>query len=183
MTDSLEVTWSTLLVQGNDGNSHAYKKFLESVTPYLRGLARYHCSQFRATADVEDVVQEILLAIHLKRSTWDSRRPVGPWISAIARNKLIDLMRRRGRRVEVPIDEVIDSLPYEDCIDPTVTPSIEALLRQLASPQKDIVELISLEGHTVRDAAQQLGMSEGAVRVALHRALKALANLYRRSPK
>ncbi|MFY1664062.1 sigma-70 family RNA polymerase sigma factor [Pseudomonas sp. Pseu.R1] len=183
MTESLEDNWSVLLAQGNAGDANAYRKFLESVTPYLRGLVRFRCNQVGAMDDAEDVVQEILLAIHLKRGTWDAKRPVSPWISVIARNKLIDSMRRRGRRVEVPLDDVVESLPAEDSFDPTLSPSLEVLLRQLSSAQRNIVELISLEGATVRDTAQQLGMSEGAVRVALHRALKMLADVYQRGLK
>ncbi|WP_296185817.1 sigma-70 family RNA polymerase sigma factor [Pseudomonas sp. UBA1879] len=183
MTESLEVKWSLLLARGNAGDTDAYRQFLESVTPYLRGLVKFRCSQFGAQADAEDVVQEVLLAIHLKRGTWDARYPVSPWISVIARNKFIDSMRRRGRRVEVPLDDVIESLPAEEGFDPTLSPSLEVLLRQLSSPQRDIVELISLEGSSVRDTARQLGMSEGAVRVALHRAIKVLATFYRNGSK
>ncbi|MBD1553540.1 sigma-70 family RNA polymerase sigma factor [Pseudomonas typographi] len=179
MSKSLESQWSVLLARGNAGDQQAYRAFLQAVTPYLRGLARRRCSQVGVPADAEDVVQEILLAVHLKRATWDSKRPVGPWISTIARNKFIDSMRRRGRHIDVPLEEVIDTLPAEYPHEGEDSYTVEALLERLSRPQRDIVQLISLEGSTVRDTAQQLGMSEGAVRVALHRALKSLAALYR----
>ena len=69
--------------------------------------------------EVEDVVQEVLLVIHLKRHTWDQSKPIGPWIMAIARNKMIDDLRRKGRRTEVPIDGMLDVLEaggHEDAI-------------------------------------------------------------------
>src|SRR5271154_3451073 len=96
------------------GDAVAYRRFLEAVTPYLRAIARRRCEQFGTPrVDAEDIVQEALLAIHLKRGTWDSSRPIGPWISTIALNKLIDVMRRRGRQISVPIEDVIDTLEAE----------------------------------------------------------------------
>src|SRR5882757_2472351 len=93
------------------GDAGAYRLFLEAVTPYLRALALRRGARFGAPgSDAEDVVQEVLLAIHLKRGSWDAARPIGPWISTIVRNKMIDSMRRRGRHVNIPIDDVIATL-------------------------------------------------------------------------
>jgi len=177
MTQSLEVHWSLLLAHGNAGNTHAFRQFLisNSLLPRFRELL---CNQFGAQADAKDVVLEVFLAIHLKRGTRDSKRPVSPWISAIARNKLTDAMRRRGRRVEAPVGYGTESLPGEDDFDPAMDTSLEVFLPQLASPQRDIVDLVSLEGASLRDAAQQLGISEEAVRVACYRALKVLADFH-----
>ena len=75
-----------------------------------RGLARAG----QPVDQCEDIVQEVLLAVHLKRHTWDPTAPVGPWLFAIARNKIIDALRRRGRRVFVDIDDFIDVLPGEE---------------------------------------------------------------------
>jgi RNA polymerase sigma-70 factor (ECF subfamily) len=125
------------------------------------------------------VVQEVLLAVHLKRGTWDPARPIGPWLSTIVRNKLIDTLRRRGRHVSVPIEDVIGMLEAEEQADAMDRRDAETLLERLKDPQRDIVRSISLQGAGVRETAERLNMSEGAVRVALHRALKALAALYR----
>jgi RNA polymerase sigma-70 factor (ECF subfamily) len=129
--------------------------------------------------DAEDIVQEVLLAIHLKRGTWDQSRPIGPWIAAIVRNKLVDALRRRGRHVTVPIDDVIDTLGAEDDADGASPGEIDGLLSQLKIRQREIVKSISINGSSVRETADRLQMTEGAVRVALHRALKTLAVLYR----
>ena len=83
----------------NRGDAVAYARLLASLTPVLRGLARQSLSRTRLESDFEDVVQETLLAIHLKRHTWDETRPFGPWVRAIIRHKLIDAARRRGFRV------------------------------------------------------------------------------------
>jgi RNA polymerase sigma-70 factor (ECF subfamily) len=166
------------------GDAGAYRLFLQAVTPHLRAMARRRGARLGASiSDSEDVVQEVLLAIHLKRGSWDPSRPIGPWISTIVRNKMIDTLRRRGRHVSVPIEDVIDTLEAEEQADPLEQRDVDRLLSRLKDPQRDIVRSISVEGTSVRDTATRLSMTEGAVRVALHRALKALAALYRSEPR
>ncbi|NTG42952.1 sigma-70 family RNA polymerase sigma factor [Rhizobium rhizogenes] len=175
-----EEEWAVWMRAAIDGDAQAYHRFLSAVAPYLRAMARRRCDQFGAPAsEAEDVVQEVLLAIHLKRGTWDTSRPIGPWISTIVRNKLIDSLRRRGRHVNVPIDDVIDSLEADEQTDALDRLDVDRMLAQLRDPQRTIVRSISVDGTSVRETADRLKMTEGAVRVALHRALKALAALYR----
>jgi RNA polymerase sigma factor (sigma-70 family) len=178
--ESREGDWKAWMRAAIAGDANAYRRFLVAVTPHLRAMARHRCRAVGATeGDAEDIVQEALLAIHLKRGTWDQARPIGPWISAIVRNKLIDALRRRGRHVTVPIDEVIDTLGAEDDARDASPREIDSLLSQLNVRQREIVKSISVDGGSVRETADRLHMSEGAVRVALHRALKTLAALYR----
>lgn len=175
-----EEQWAGWMRGAVSGDTQAYHRFLSAVTPHLRAMARRRCDQFGAPAsEAEDVVQEVLLAIHLKRGTWDPARPIGPWLSAIVRNKLIDSLRRRGRHVNVPIDDVIATLEAEEQTDALDRLDAEHMLERLKDPQRDIVRSISIQGTSVRETAERLKMSEGAVRVALHRALKSLAALYR----
>ncbi len=83
------------------GDTRAYRDFLAAVAPILRMLTRRNLARYGSVeADVEDIVQETLLAIHLKRYTWDSNRPIRSWIAAISRNKLVDALRRRGSQAE-----------------------------------------------------------------------------------
>jgi RNA polymerase sigma factor (sigma-70 family) len=153
---------------------------LASVAPHVRAVVRSrYQSAVTPEYEVEDIVQDVLLTIHLKRGTWDPSRPIGPWVAAIARNRLIDILRRRGRHISVPIDDVMDSLGREDKTAEVSARDIDALLEQLKAKQRDIVRSISLQGSTIRETADRLHMSDGAVRVALHRALKALAHLCR----
>jgi RNA polymerase sigma-70 factor (ECF subfamily) len=175
-----EAEWAAWMRAGIAGDAAAYRRFLEAVTPYLRGLARRHCVRYGSSSgDSEDVVQETLLAIHLKRGTWDATRPIGPWIATIARHKLIDALRRGGRRLSVPIDEVMDTLEAQTPADGLDSRDADRLLAQLSDRQREVVRSISVEALSARETAQRLGMSEGAVRVALHRALKSLAALYK----
>lgn len=176
-----EEEWTNWLRLALAGDVQAYNRFLVSVTPYLRSVARHRCDQYGAPqSEAEDVVQEVLLAIHLKRGTWDSSRPLGPWLSAIVRNKLVDSLRRRGRHENVPIDDVSDLLEGADGTHEAADRlDTETMLTRLKDPQRDIVRSISIEGQGTRETAARLKMTEVAVRVALHRALKTLAALYR----
>lgn len=175
-----EQQWAEWMRSAIDGDAQAYNRFLLAVTPRLRSMARRRCEQFGAPAgEAEDIVQEVLLAVHLKRGSWDPARPIGPWLSTIVRNKLIDSLRRRGRRIDVPIEDVVETLEAPSDTDNFDRQDALTLLQRLKDPQRDIVRSISIEGAGVRETALRLKMSEGAVRVALHRALKSLAALYR----
>jgi RNA polymerase sigma-70 factor (ECF subfamily) len=174
-----EESWTLWMRLALGGDAVAYERLLASVAAQLRGSVRARLARFGLRDLVaEDVVQEILLAIHLKRQTWDPREPVAPWISAIARNKLVDALRRRGRREEVAIEDVLDDLPALDD-EPGNQRDVAQLLGRLSERHRQIVRGIALEGLAARDVAERLAMTEGAVRVNLHRALKTLAALCR----
>src|SRR3954471_9186047 len=160
----------------NQGDAAAYHRLLAALAPALRSVARRGLGRAGLPVeDAEDVVQEILLAVHLKRHTWDASLPFGPWVHAIARNKLIDAMRRRGRRTFVPIDDFAETLAG-DTEEPTPLPAkLDQHLQGLPDRQRSVVSSISLDGASIRETASKLQMSEGAVRVALHRGLAALA--------
>jgi len=177
---SREDDWAAWMRAAMAGDADAYRRFLVSIAPHLRAVARSRCRSLGVPeGEAEDVVQEVLLTIHLKRGSWDSSRPIGPWVAAITRNKLIDALRRRGRHVSVPIEEVVDTLRAEDRTPELGAHDIDALLSRLKARQRQIVQAISLDGASIRETAARLRMTEGAVRIALHRALKALGGLYR----
>jgi RNA polymerase sigma-70 factor (ECF subfamily) len=175
-----EAEWAGLMRAGLAGDGAAYRQLLEAITPRLRKFASSGLTRAGiGNADVEDVVQEILLAIHLKRQTWMQDQPFLPWLNAITRHKLIDVMRRRGRRGEVPIEGLIEILPDESAQPETSQTELTKLVSRLDGKQQAIVSSISLDGESIRDTATKLGMTEGAVRVGFHRGLKKLASLYR----
>src|SRR5215468_9073635 len=179
-THDRDRTWAEWMRAANAGDEIAYRRLLEALAPLLRqvvqrGFAR---SGF-GNCDVEDVVQETLLAIHLKRQTWNEGEAITPWVTAIARHKLIDSLRRRGRHSELPIDDLIDVLPAEIPPERLSGRDAERLLSVLRGRQRDVVHAISIEGMSAREVADRFGISEGAVRVALHRGLSALAVSYR----
>lgn len=172
---------AALMRAARQGDDEAYRRLLGRVSLWLRAVVRRGLAAAgRGPAETEDIVQETLLAMHLKRDTWDETRPIEPWLRAIARHKLTDHLRRRGFRDHVDIDDLSDTL--ELSVETGTMDGVDArrLLDSLPERQRAIVSEISLEGRSAADVAARLGMSEGAVRVALHRALKSLAALYRR---
>jgi RNA polymerase sigma-70 factor, ECF subfamily len=179
-----EAQWAMLMRAGLAGDQASYRRLLAELAPALRGLARRGLARAGlGTADVEDVVQETLLAIHVKRHTWKTDQPFKPWLNAIARHKLIDVLRRRGRRGEVPIDGLEEILPdTQASTGETSQGELTRLVARLDGKQLAVVRGISLDGESISDAATRLGMSEGAVRVALHRGLRKLAALYGGAP-
>lgn len=165
--------------QSLGGDCAAYHRLLSLLTPALRRAIR---SRAQAVGlDAEDVVQEVLIALHLKRNTWIRGTPVAPWVAAIARNKLVDAHRRRGRRLEIPLDSVVDTLHGEGDHEEH-SHDLTRVLGSLSPRQRKVLQAVSLEGYSAREAAGRLDMSEVAVRVMLHRSLKSLAALFRKEP-
>ena len=165
------------------GDAAAYRAFLGELTLRLRPAVRSACQRAGLpAADVEDMLQDVLLAIHTKRQTWEPSAKLGPWVHAIVRYKVIDGFRRRGRRDEIPIDDVLETLPAEAPQgEPNARDMIETFLPSLSGRQYDVVKAISLDHASIRQTAERLSMTEGAVRVTLHRAIAALAKAYRGS--
>jgi len=174
--------WSKMMRAVIAGDEGVYRRLLEEIGRSVRAMARAAFARARiGDADVEDVVQETLLAIHLKRHTWDPSQKLGPWVSAVARHKIIDAMRRRGARRVEPIEAFEDFLAAPAEEDPHDLRDARKLIETLTPRQRDIVQSISLDGQSISATALRLNMTEVAVRVALHRALKSLGAAWRRS--
>ena len=179
MSRDTENRWSELMRAANAGDEGAYRALLGELAPLLRKIAAQGLSRAgTGNADVEDVMQEVLLAVHLKRHTWVETEPFSPWLHAIARNKVIDCLRRRGRRVVIEIEDVAHLLAADPVPDATARRDVQRMVGSLNGRQRDVVGMISLDGASIEETAGQLGMTEGAVRVALHRGIAALSALY-----
>lgn len=172
-----EEDWSALLRAANAGDGRAYARFLSAVTPVLRHVVRARGPGLSDSH--EDIVQEVLLAIHLKRHTWAEDRPLRPWLYAIARHKTVDAFRRRGVAVHLPIEDWADRLEDEAVGDPTATRDTDRLLSSLEPRMAEIVRAARLEGEEAAAIGARLAMTEGAVRVTLYRAMKRLVALGR----
>lgn len=157
------------------GDEKAYADFLHRSAVLIRNFCRRKI--FHGGVDPEDIVQETLLAIHLKRHTWRTDCAILPWIFAIARFKLIDAFRRRGRRIEIEIDQIADMIATPE-VDTVSDREISRILDSLAAGQKAVVLSISVEGRSIAETAKKLGVKEGAVRVALHRGLAAIGRRF-----
>ena len=170
-----EEEWTGLMRLAISGDSAAYHRLLTAITPVLRAGARRGLARAGQPVDQsEDIVQDILLAVHLKRHTWDTEAPFAPWLFAIARNKLIDALRRRGRRVFVNIDDFAETIPSEPVVETVPAGEVEAHLQSLPARQREVLQSIAVDSASIRDTAAKFSMTEGAVRVALHRGLAGL---------
>lgn len=176
MATGREARLDELLRAALAGDDRAYEAFLASAAKLVRAVLRRKAVP--GSVDIEDVVQETLLALHLKRHTWRPDAPVMPWLFAIARYKLIDAYRRKGRRIEVDIADFSETLAAEAEAETVSERDMERVLDTLPDGQRRVVESISVDGRSIEQTAQTLGMKEGAVRVALHRGLKAIAQRF-----
>lgn len=177
MAGSDEALLAGLLRSAIAGDERDYARFLERTAALVRGFARRRIAD--GGVDPEDIVQETLLAIHLKRHTWIVDAPVLPWVYAIARFKIVDAYRRRGRRIEIDLDDVVDTLAQPEP-DRVSERDVGRALDGLAPGQRGVVAAITVEGHSIGETARRLGMTETAVRVALHRGLAAIARRFGR---
>ncbi len=166
-----------IMLQGMAGDSAAYHLFLKDLSGHLRGFFRKRLTQL--PDEVEDLVQETLLAVHNQRHTYQSDQPLTAWVHAIARFKLVDMWRRRNVREALndPLDEEHELLSqsYEAAAD--AKRDVVAMLAQLPDRHRLPIQYVKLEGLSVIEAAARAGMSESAVKVGIHRGLAALAKL------
>ena len=169
----------SLLIQGLAGDTTAYRTFLKELSAHLRAFLRGRLT--RLPDEVEDLVQETLLAVHNQRHTYDAGQPLTAWIHAIARYKLIDVLRRREGREALndSLDDEIEVFAASDSEADDARRDLAKLLVQLPDRQRLPIIRMKLEGRSVVEAAQLCGMSESAVKVGVHRGLKALAAMIR----
>jgi RNA polymerase sigma-70 factor, ECF subfamily len=171
----VESRLKALFVSGLAGNAADYRLFLGELTRHLRGYLRRRIPSFHA--DVEDLVQEILLAVHNARATYRPDEPLTAWVHAIARYKLMDFFRTRARRESLhePLDD--HEAIFADCDDESCDArrDIDKLLDHLPDKQRLSIVHVKLEGLSVAEAARLTGLTESAVKVSIHRGLKALA--------
>ena len=180
MNDALndkETRLRGLMVSSLGGDAAAYHTFLKELSIFLRGFLRRRLTGL--PDEVEDLVQETLLAVHNKRHTYDPEKPLTAWIHAIARYKLVDMFRRRGRH-EALNDQLDDASVVFAHTDTEATEAqldLAQLLQYLPDQQRLPIEHVKLEGLSVQETAKLTGMSESAVKVGTHRGLKALTAL------
>jgi RNA polymerase sigma-70 factor, ECF subfamily len=169
----------SLLVRGLAGDASAYHGFLKELTGYLRAFLRKRLANM--PDEVEDLVQESLLAVHNQRHTYDLGQPLTPWVYALARYKLIDLLRRRSRTdmLNDPLDGDSELFVAAESEASDARRDVARLLDQLPDRQRLPIVHMKLEGLSVAETAQRTGMSESAVKVGVHRGLKTLAAMIR----
>lgn len=168
--------WSALMAAAQRGDRAAYHRLLTEITPYLRALAR---RSLRRPADAEDAVQDVLLTLHSIRRTYDPSRPFQPWLVVIARRRIVDRVRIQIRTSgrEVDIESFQETFAAPETNEAGTEADAAVLRRAIAAlppGQRQAVELLKLKDMSLKEASATSGASVPALKVAMHRALKAL---------
>jgi RNA polymerase sigma-70 factor (ECF subfamily) len=171
-----------LMARVQRGDSQAYEQLLADLMPRVRGLV--HAQRgFLAAADIDDLVQDVLLSVHAARATYDPGRPFLPWLAAIARHRLADAARRHARLVahEFVVDEIDvtfrspePNLINDEYGDPR---ALGEALKALPAGQRRAIEWLKLRERSLQETSSATGVSVGALKVATHRAMGALRKM------
>lgn len=174
-----------LMVRAREGDGRAMGDMLRGLSPKLRGYIRRQLLNSGRTdsPDTEDLLQITLLAIHAKQHTYDASQPLSSWVYAIARYKVVDHLRATRRRwSETSLDDAVDIPAIDEIGAAEAGRDLGVLLGTLPVRTRSLIEAVKLEGMTAAEAAKRTGMSEAAVKVAVHRGLRRLAALFGKSP-
>lgn len=168
--------WGQLMAAAQDGHGGAYRRLLAEMSAWL---TRYFTRRLPA-GEVDDAVQETLMAVHRRRHTYDPRYPFGPWLAAIAKNKWVDQLRSLARR---PDGELSDDVAVGDHEASVVSTSVLAtLLEALRPAQAQAILLVKVQGYSVEEASSRIGLSPSAVKMNIHRGLTRLTALIEKTP-
>ena len=177
-----EIELKALMLASLAGDAASHRVLLERLSRRLRAYYKGKLAGIgRDATEAEDLVQEAVLAIHIKRHTYDPAELLTPWVHAIARYKLIDFLRRtRASFADVPIEEADTIMAHDDNVDAESTYDLRGLLQRLPKKMRCSIEAVKLDGQSIAEAADRYGISESAVKVNIHRGLKTLAALVAR---
>lgn len=175
---ALETRLHALWMQAMNGDAAAYREVLRQLSLYLRGFLQRRMN--KCPQDVEDVVQEVIMAIHLKRSSYLVSQPLTAWVHAIARHKCIDHLRnRRHELAHEDIDDWADFLVSTPAVVAgDAVRQVEEALASLPPKQRQSIECTRLEGLSLEQTAVKTGQSVSAVKSNIHRGLRHLAARY-----
>jgi RNA polymerase sigma-70 factor (ECF subfamily) len=176
---STESELRPLMIAGLDGDVFAHRTLLERLSAQLRGYFKGQLHRFgRGPVEAEDLVQEVLIAVHTRRHTYDRSQPFTPWMYAIARYKFLDYVRHtKGAITDLAIEDVQEMAAHDDNSRVESSLDLDRLLADISPKARQAIQYVKLDGLSVSEAATRSGMSESAVKVSVHRGLKALARL------
>lgn len=165
-----------LMLRGLAGDAQAQRQLLCELAVLLQ---RFHRRRLGTVADVDDLVQETLIAMHTRRDTYDPSQPFTAWVYSITRYKLIDQLRRRRLRVTTSLDDCAELFAEDVVEQATVARDVDQLLTELPPRQREAIQLTRLEGWSMEEAAAKTGQTIAAIKVNVHRGLKRLMSLQR----
>ena len=177
--ESSEVELRSLMVAALDGDAEAHRQLLSSLGGRLRAYFKARLKRInRGAVEAEDLVQEVLIAVHARRHTYDRAQLFTPWVHAIARYKFVDYLRRtRASMNDVAIDSAADVIARDDRDAVESGLDLTRLLTRVSPKMRQAIQHVKLDGLSVRETAQRSGMSESSVKVSVHRGLKTVARL------
>jgi RNA polymerase sigma-70 factor (ECF subfamily) len=173
------VEWSVLMSAAQQGDRGSYRLLLQQIAPFVRALA---LRALRDRTEAEDAVQDVLLTLHARRDTYDPQRPFTPWLAGIARHRIVDRMRRRGRHAarEVALQPAHETIALDWPNDQPAgwdAAAMHRALAQLPAGQRMAIEMLKLREMSLREAAVVTGLTVAALKVATHRAIGRLGVL------
>ncbi len=176
-----------LFLAGDGGDARGYEEFLEVAAKIIRSNLRKTIPRSNVYARdlLEDLVQDVLMAIHQKRHTYRSEYPILPWLFSVARHRWIDIARMMAVRPEllnweesdwerIPDAQASESAERTEATR-EATEKVTALLDRLTPKQRELIRLAKLEELPLQEVARRTGMSLSAVKVGIHRAMHKLA--------
>jgi RNA polymerase sigma-70 factor (ECF subfamily) len=174
---SSEPELRSLMLAGLDGDAAAHKALLTRLSAHLRAYFKARLARIgMVAADAEDLVQETLIALHTHRHTYDRSQPLTPWVYAIARYRLVDYLRRsKGSAMDVPIEGAEEVLANDDPSSVESGLDLAQLMARLSPKARQAIQFVKLDGLSVSEAAARSGLSQSAVKVSVHRGLRALS--------
>jgi RNA polymerase sigma-70 factor, ECF subfamily len=180
-----ETELKALMLASLDGDGASHRALLERLSRRLRAYYKGKLAGIgRDATEAEDLVQEAVLAIHIKRHTYDPGEPLTPWVHAIARYKLIDFLRRtRTSLADVPLEAADEMMAQDDNVSAESTYDVRRLMERLPKNMRCSIEAVKLDGQSIAEAADRCGISESGVKMNIHRGLKKLANLITREAR
>ncbi|TVQ85540.1 MAG: sigma-70 family RNA polymerase sigma factor [Micavibrio sp.] len=165
--------WSEWMCAAQKGDKSAYNKLLSTITPVLR---RFVGRRIFNTDVIEDIVQEILLAIHKSRHTYLPDQPFERWMYGVARYKMIDYLRKMTRHTKKEIlNEDVETfwhIPSNNNTEGGLSRDLKDAMSQLPDRQRKIINLMKIDGFSIAETAEEMQMSESAVKVSAHRGYK-----------
>jgi len=173
------------MIAAIEGDATAHRALLQRLSGHLRAYFKGRLSRVgQGSTEAEDLVQEALIAIHTRRHTYDPAKPFTPWAYAIARYKLVDHLRRaRSSWSDIPIEDAQEMAAHDDRSAVESGLDLHKLLMRLPAKMRQAIRDVKLEELSVSEAATRSAMSKSAVKMSVHRGLKALGEYIRRGSK
>lgn len=167
-----------LMIRGLEGDAAAHRQLLADLARLLRGYYRRRMPHMQG--DVEDTVQEALIAIHQRRASYDRDRAFTAWAISIARYKMIDVFRKRAARPTAPLEEALDLEAADGFASVDDGVDLGHMLALLPSQQREAIQGVKIDGLSVAETAVRTGLSPANVKISIHRGMKKLFDMARK---